>query len=106
MSDENKEKSGPMISMFHHKHGTSVAVIPGGQSPEQYWKDTDSHDPEDEDGNEYIETSELEMPYAAAPELLAVLKDTLEYLEANPDEYSNKRAKKAREIIAKAEGRS
>lgn len=42
---------------------------------------------------------------AAAPTLLAACKAALEYLEANPDEYSDHRAELCRNAIAAAEGR-
>jgi hypothetical protein len=41
---------------------------------------------------------------AAAPDLLKALEVALEYLEANPDDYSEPRAKAARAAIAKARG--
>ena len=37
---------------------------------------------------------------AAAPELLEAASYALEYLEANPDEYSNPRARKIRAILS------
>ena len=39
---------------------------------------------------------------AAAPELVEVLRSCLEYLEANPDEFSEPRATAARAALAKA----
>lgn len=43
---------------------------------------------------------------AAAPDLLEALEAALEYLDANPDDYSNPRANIARAAIAKALGES
>jgi hypothetical protein len=50
------------------------------------------------------QTANRQLLEAAAPELLEALESALEYLEANPDEYSKPRIAQAEAAIAKAKG--
>jgi hypothetical protein len=61
----------PVISVFHHKFGVSVAVV-HGEDPAAYWARVDGY--EGGDGEQWLESFDLAMPFAAAPEMLAALK--------------------------------
>lgn len=69
---------------------TPVAII-----PQRSGHPTQSHP----------ETDAIAALVLAAPSLLAACKSALEYLEANPDEYSDERAEACRNAIEAAEGR-
>jgi hypothetical protein len=98
------------ISMFHHRHGVSVAII--NEDATEYWKREDGHDPSDED--EYLTEGDLPPVYAAAPELLAALRAVKSecidmYEECYPNDEDDNDVTAAIDMaiaaIAKAEGR-
>lgn len=95
----------PYISMFHHHHGISVAVLT--EDAVDYWQRTDGHDPT----NEYELLEEVELPplYAAAPELLGRLKAMVSGMECECDKADVDHPMCdtcwSQLVIAKAEGR-
>lgn len=65
----------PVISIFHHKHGTSVAIVQE-ESSAAFWEKHDNHDRNNTD--EYIEDVPLPPLFAAASAMLAALKAVIE----------------------------
>lgn len=98
----------PYLSMFHHKHGVSAAVI--DEDAAAYWKRVDGHDPASED--EYLTEGDLSPVYVAAPAMLNALymaEAALDVAQAQVDsDYDRLRLQQWRssikEAIAKAEG--
>jgi hypothetical protein len=100
------------LSLFHHQHGVSAAVIRG--SAADHWRYSDDHDPDD--ASEWFDEIALEPVFASAPDLLASLRsirDALAELDAGwrgmdatrVDELIAGRLHIAEAAIAKAEGR-
>lgn len=78
-----QQKRRPFISLFHHRHGVDVAII--DEPAVRYWKRAAAHDPSRED--EWIDRQELDRVYAAAPAMLAALRDARDTLIDLYDEY-------------------
>jgi len=96
----------PVISIFHHKHGTSVAIVQE-ESSADFWEKHDNHDRNNTD--EYIEDVPLPPLFAAAPDLLAALKDLVAYTrneaDSEADEGLTFAHSAALQAINKAEGK-
>jgi hypothetical protein len=94
----------PVISIFHHKHGTSVAIVQE-ESSADFWEKHDNHDRNNAD--EYIEDVPLPPLFAAATDLLAACRQLL--LQLRPivhDEHEAAACEDAEAAINKAEGKS
>lgn len=76
---EKTQGRDPVISIFHHKHGTSVSIVQE-ESSADFWENVDNHDRNNAD--EYIEDVPLPPLFAAAPALLAALNECRDCLVA------------------------
>lgn len=94
----------PVISIFHHKHGTSVSIVQA-ESSADFWENIDNHDRNNAD--EYIEDVPLPPLFSAAPDMLAALKALMEKFGAAgavyPGESGWAAVEAARRAIDKAE---
>lgn len=61
--ENKKPELPPFISVFHHRHGISVQVLPGGTDVKEFWTDTDGAD---ESEDEYFEQFPLPDKYVHA----------------------------------------
>ena len=87
----------PVISLFHHAHGTSVAIVQE-ESSADFWEKHDNHDRNNTD--EYIEDVPLPPLFAAAPDLLAALTECRDCLVAIWD--SNMLGPSSRQLLTAA----
>lgn len=85
------------VSLFHHEHGTSIAII--NEDPTEYWKREDGYDPTND--YEYLERFDLPPAYAVAPKLLAACQLLIE-LEDNDVHPADTRWKTARQLMRAA----
>lgn len=90
----------PYISVFHHQHGISVSVLPGGTSQPEYWEKEDGMESDRDD--HYVEEFPLPDVYIQAIELLRSFYDNNNEWDAD---YMQSFADHARVIVDKAEGK-
>ena len=100
---EKTQGRDPVISIFHHKHGTSVSIVQE-ESSADFWENIDNHDRNNAD--EYIEDVPLPPLFSAAPDMLAALKGLIEMVEDDYGDLDRVPAYlRAKDAIDQAEGR-
>ena len=75
--------TAPYISIFENRHGIDVAVLSENDSVVDYWQRVGDYNPSNP--QHYLTDACLPYPFAAAPELLAVLKRMREVFEQLSD---------------------
>lgn len=93
----------PFISVFHHKHGISVQVLPGGTDQGKYWEVQDGFE---DDEDEYFQEFPLPEPIVRAVNSykahVELVEEIIHHLSKDLQDIS--RIREMAKAIAKAEG--
>ena len=98
--------TAPYISIFENRHRIDLAVLSENDSVVDYCQRVGDYNPSNP--QHYLTDACLPYPFAAAPELLAALKELVAYDDGSnePEDYGYELLQRCKAAIAKAEGRS